>query len=127
MIRHGDSEKPTCHFGIPDYAQALDHACQILNLHRAHVIGNSVGEVLAIEAAASFPEKVDKLVLVGCPVWDVFTAKDGDFDRRFQEGNDLLHNNIVNPERVILPGLGHIPQVEDPEAFLEPLLPFLKT
>ena len=51
----------------------------------------------------------------------------GDFDRRFQEGKDLLHNNIVNSKRVILPGLGHIPQVEDPEAFLESLLPFLTT
>ena len=51
----------------------------------------------------------------------------GDFDRRFQEGKDLLHNNIVNSERVILRGLEHIPQIEDPEAFLEPLMPFLKT
>ena len=50
----------------------------------------------------------------------------GDFDRRFQEGKDLLHNNIINSKRVILPGLGHIPQVENPEAFLESLLPFLK-
>jgi pimeloyl-ACP methyl ester carboxylesterase len=205
MMGHGDSDKPSRHFGIPDYAQALDQACQILNIHRAHVVGNSVGAVLAIETAASFPERVDKLVLVGCPVWDVYTAKErfrkgaqidaqgmpthqtlktlidattfanprqewldasnqlrtkaglwygklweslahynimarlpriqasstmvlyGDFDRRFQEGKDLLHNNIVNSKRVILPGLGHIPQVEDPEAFLESLLPFLTT
>ena len=40
----------------------------------------------------------------------------GDFDRRFQKGKTLLHNNIINSERVILPGLGLIPQVEDPEA-----------
>ena len=51
----------------------------------------------------------------------------GDFDRRFQKGKNLLHNNIINSERVILPGLGLIPQVEDPEAFWEPLVPFLKT
>ena len=192
MMGHGDSDKPNRHFGIPDYVQSLDQACQILNIHRAHVVGNSVGEVLAIETAASFPERVDKLVLVGSPVWDSFTAKErfktgaqidergmpthqtlktlidattfsnprqewldasnrlrdkaglwygklweslanynimarlprirasstmvlyGDFDRRFQEGKDLLHNNIVNSKRLILPGLGHIPQVEDP-------------
>ena len=97
-MEHGNSDKPNRHFGIPDYAQALDQACQILNIHRAHVVDNSVGAVLAIEATASFPER-----------------------------QNLLHNNIINSERVILPGLGHIPQVEDPEAFLEPLLPSLKT
>ena len=56
MMGHGDSDKPSRRFGIPDYAQALDQACQILNIHRAHVVGNSVGAVLAIETAASFPE-----------------------------------------------------------------------
>ncbi len=98
MMGHGDSDKPNRQFNIPDYARALDQACQILNIHRTHVVGNSVGAVLAIETTASFPER-----------------------------QNLLHNNIINSERVILPGLGHVPQVEDPEAFWEPLLPSLKT
>ena len=38
--------------------------------------GNSVGAVLATETAASFPERVDKLTLVGAPVWNAFTAKE---------------------------------------------------
>ena len=57
MMEHGNSDKPNRHFGIPDYAQALDQACQILNIHRAHVVGNSVGAVLAIETTASFSER----------------------------------------------------------------------
>jgi pimeloyl-ACP methyl ester carboxylesterase len=204
MLGHGDSDKPTRHFNLPDYAQALDHACQVLNIHRAHIVGNSVGAVLATETAASFPERVDKLVLVGCPVYDPHTAKDrlkaaanqydskgtpkprtlkslkesttfaeprqewldannqsrakagiwvsklmealsnydimsrlpqvkasstmvlyGEVDR-LSEGADLLLNNIVNAQKVTLPGLGHIPQVEDPEAFLGAVLPFLE-
>ena len=203
MLGHGDSDKPTRHFNIPDYAQALDHACQVLNIHRAHIIGNSVGAVLATETAASFPERVDKLALVGCPVWSPFTAKErlkesasgfdskgmpkprtmkslkeagifanprqewleannqsraqagiwygklmdalahydlmsrlprikasatmviyGEIDR-LREGEELLHNNIINAQKVVLPGLGHFPQVEDPEVFLGALLPFL--
>ena len=76
MLGHGESDKPNRHFSLPDYAQALDHACQVLNIHRAHVVGNSVGAVLATETAARFPERVDKLVLVGCPVYDPHTAKE---------------------------------------------------
>ena len=204
MLGHGNSDKPNRHFNLPDYAQALDHACQVLNIHRAHLVGNSVGAVLATETAASFPERVDKMVLVGCPVYDPHTAKDrlkaganqfdpngipkprtlkglkeattfanprqewldannqsrakagvwvskltealsyydlksrlpmvkasstmvlyGEVDR-LGEGAGLLVNNITNAQSVVLPGVGHIPQVEDPEAFLEVVLPFLE-
>ncbi len=205
MLGHGESDKPTRPFAIPDYARALDHACQVLNIHRAHVIGNSVGAILATETAASYPERVDKLVLVGCPVWPSHTAKErvqeiadgydenglpkpqtlesmkerttfanpkqewvdasnhsrsqagvwvgklmhslsyydvmarlplvnptatmvmyGEVDR-LRDGEELLHNNIVNATKVVLPGLGHIPQIEDPEAFIGALLPFLNS
>ncbi len=205
MLGHGESEKPKRDFNIPDYARALDHACQLLNIHRGHYVGNSVGAILATEMAASFPERLDKLVLVGCPVWDAYTAKQrlqessagyddqglpkprslqdlkegttfaepqqewvdamngtraqagvwvgklmnslahydvmsrlpriqasstlvmyGEADR-LREGEDLLHQNIVNASKVVLPGLGHIPQIEDPEAFIGALLPFLES
>ena len=204
MLGHGESDKPTRHFGIPDYANALDHACQLLNIHRGHYLGNSVGAVLATEMAASFPERLDKLVLVGMPVWPAFTAPQrlaesaggydddglpkprsmedvrasttfadpqpewveaqnqtraqagvwvknlmeslsyydvmsrlpmikasatmvmyGEIDR-LRDGEELLHNNIRNATKVVLPGLGHIPQIEDPEAFVGALLPFLQ-
>ncbi len=204
MLGHGESDKPSRHFNIPDYANALDHACQILNIHRGHYVGNSVGAILAAEMAASFPERLDKLVLVGCPVWDPRTAAQrlqdsaGDYDAddmpkprtleglkerttfadprqewvdamnetraqagvwvkklshalahydimarlpmiqsratlvmygehdRLRDGEELLHNNIANASKAILPGLGHIPQIEDPEVFVDSLLAFLK-
>ena len=44
-----------------------------------------------------------------------------------RDGEELLHNNIVNSSMKILPGLGHIPQIEDPEAFVTTLLPFLNS
>ena len=71
MIGHGESDKPTRHYiSMPDHAQALNDACQQLNINRAHFVGNSVGASLAVEMAAGFPERVDKIVLVGCPVWN---------------------------------------------------------
>ena len=69
MLGHGESDKPKRHFNLPDYASALDHACQVLNIHRAHYVGNSVGAVLATETAASGPARGDKLVLVVGPVF----------------------------------------------------------
>ncbi len=203
MLGHGDSDKPQRHFNLPDYARALDEACQVLNIHRAHIVGNSVGAALAVETAASFPDRVDKLTLVGAPVWNAFNAREGlaytmaQYDDeglpkpltlqelkdattfaepkeewlnrnnasrakagpwvrnlmeslawydimsrlpmvkasstlvlygeidRLRDGEELLHNNIVNARKVILPGIGHIPQVEDPDAFLNTLMPFL--
>ena len=67
MLGHGESDKPNRHFNIPDYARALDHACQLMNIHRGHYVGNSVGACLATEMAASYPERLDKLALVGVP------------------------------------------------------------
>ena len=74
MLGHGKSDKPSITFSIPDYAEALDDACQILNIHRAHFIGNSVGACLAAEMAANYPDRIDKLGLVGCPVYTVQEA-----------------------------------------------------
>ena len=204
MLGHGESDKPTRHFNLADYALALDHACQVLNIHRGHYMGNSVGACLATEMAASYPDRLDKLVLVGCPVWDPRTAAQrlqeaaanfddnglpkprtlqevktattfanprqewvdatnetraqagawvyklleslayydimarlprikatatlvmyGEIDR-LRDGEELLHNNIINASKTVLPGLGHIPQIEDPEAFVTSLLPFLQ-
>ena len=204
MLGHGQSDKPTRHFNIPDYARALDDACQVLNIHRGHYVGNSVGACLAVEMAASYPERVDKLALVGCPLWNPWhgsqrvadTAADyddqglpkprdleqlqqratyanprqewldatnetrqqaGEWVRNLhqslsyydllsrlplikatatlvlygeldtlRDGAELLYNNIVNARKVILPGLGHIPQIEGPEPFNNALLPFLR-
>jgi len=204
MLGHGESDKPNRHFNLPDYAKALDEACQLLNIHRGHYLGNSVGACLATEMAASYPERLDKLVLVGCPVWDPYTASQrlsdtaanydadglakprtleemrtqttfaeprqewvdatnqtraqagvwvknlmdslayydvlsrlprikasatlvmyGEHDR-LRDGEELLHNNIANASKKILPGLGHIPQIEDPKTFVDALLSFLQ-
>lgn len=203
MLGHGESDKPLKEFAIPDFARALDHAMQVLNIHRAHIVGNSVGAVLAVELAASYPDRVDRLVLVGGPVWDPRTAsqrlKEGEanYDEKgmprprtleetkasgtfvnprpewvdrsnelraqagiwfrksmealasydivsrlprvkatstlvlngehdpLRDGEDMLRYNIPNASKVVLPGLGHIPQIEDPEAFVSAVLDFL--
>ena len=204
ILGQGDSDKPRRDFNMPDYGRSMDHAMQVMNIHRAHVIGNSVGGTLAVELAASYPDRVDRLVLVGAPVADPKNAaqrikdREASYDEqgmpvpqtleelkaaatfadprpewvektnelrtkagvwvqktmealewydimsrlpriqakatlvlygqhdRLRDGEDLLYNNIANATKVVLPGLGHLPQIEDPEAFVSAVLPFLR-
>ena len=70
MLGHGLSEKPKRDFSMPDFGRTLNQAMEKLNIPGAHIVGNSVGALLAIELAASYPSKVNKLVLVGAPVTD---------------------------------------------------------
>jgi pimeloyl-ACP methyl ester carboxylesterase len=49
---------------MPGYARLLDTLLDQLGLERAAVVGNSMGGLIAAELAASFPERVERLVLV---------------------------------------------------------------
>ena len=205
MLGHGQSDKPSMDFTLSDYAQSLDHAMQELNIGNTHVMGNSVGAMLAVELAASFPNRVDRLVLVGTPVWDTRVAAqflrdteagyDGDgialprtaedlhadgqltnptsevvekynalraqsgvwFRKTMEtltwydlvsrlhqvkasatlivysdrdsliQGQDMLLYNISNASKTVLPGLAHIPRIDDAQAFVAAVLPFLES
>jgi pimeloyl-ACP methyl ester carboxylesterase len=49
---------------MPGYARLLSKLLEQLGLERAAVVGNSMGGLIAAELAASFPERVERLVLV---------------------------------------------------------------
>ena len=71
MMGHGESDDPPVEsFSIPDIARTTHHAMQALEILKAHFIGNLAGASLSIEMAASYPERVDKLVLAPPPVVD---------------------------------------------------------
>ena len=75
ILGHGDSEEPPREsFSIPDHGRTMNQAMDSLGIKRAHVLGNLSGASLAIEMAASYPEKVDKLVLAVPPVIDPRTT-----------------------------------------------------
>ena len=74
MLGHGQSEKPATDLSMPDFARATANAMREIGIDRAHVVANSVGAVVAVELAASYPDRVDRLVLVGCPARDIRTA-----------------------------------------------------
>jgi pimeloyl-ACP methyl ester carboxylesterase len=55
-------------FDLYQAADSLVGWMQHMGLHKAHIVGHSMGGFVAIDLAARFPAHVDKLVLVGAAV-----------------------------------------------------------
>lgn len=70
MFGHGDSEKPSKNLLIEDYARSVVQFMDRRKIEKAVVCGNSVGALIAVELGAAFPQRAEKLVLVGCPARD---------------------------------------------------------
>jgi len=64
QIGFGKSDKPLVNYRIRTYVDFLDQFCKQLKIDRATLVGNSMGGWIAAMFAASFPDRVDKLVLV---------------------------------------------------------------
>ena len=63
QIGFGKSDKPLVNYRIRTYVDFLDQFCKQLGIERATLIGNSMGGWIAAMYTASFPDRVDKLVL----------------------------------------------------------------
>jgi len=64
QIGFGKSDKPLVNYRIRTYVDFLDQFCKQLKIERATLVGNSMGGWIAAMFTASFPDRVDKLVLV---------------------------------------------------------------
>lgn len=78
QIGFGKSDKPFVNYRIRTYVDFLDEFCRELKIERATLVGNSMGGWIAVMFAATFPERVDKLVLVDAAGY----APPKDFDKR---------------------------------------------
>lgn len=60
----GDSDKPETGYSIPIHAQDLAEIIDALELDRPVVVGHSLGAFIAQQFAATYPEKLSKLILI---------------------------------------------------------------
>ncbi|MFC1974665.1 alpha/beta fold hydrolase [Chloroflexota bacterium] len=67
LMGHGNSGKPNMNYEIYHYAENVIELMDILGISTARVIGNSIGAMISLEMSVSFPQRVVKQVLVGCP------------------------------------------------------------
>ncbi|MBW1691351.1 MAG: alpha/beta hydrolase [Deltaproteobacteria bacterium] len=69
-IGFGDSYKPRREGSIEEYARGVIRFLDAMAIARTSLVGHHTGGVIAVEVAASFPERVDKLVLSSTPYVD---------------------------------------------------------
>jgi non-heme chloroperoxidase len=62
---HGDSDRPASGYTFPDFANDVIAFMDAKDVKRAIIVGHSMGSFVAQHVAASAPERVEKLVLVG--------------------------------------------------------------
>jgi pimeloyl-ACP methyl ester carboxylesterase len=65
LLGHGDSDKPRGDYSIAGYANGMRDLLSVLDIERATVVGHSLGGGVALQFAYQFPERCERLVLVG--------------------------------------------------------------
>ena len=65
LLGHGESDKPRADYSIAAYACGMRDLLSVLDIDRVTVIGHSLGGGIAMQFAYQFPERCERLVLVG--------------------------------------------------------------
>ncbi len=69
FLGYGDSDEAPRQYQIPDHARTVVGFMDSLGIDKASVVGHHAGAQVGVELAASWPERVEKLVLSSCPYW----------------------------------------------------------
>ena len=62
---HGDSERPVAGYSMDELAADVERFLDARGIARATVVGHSMGSLVARRFAATRPERIDRLVLIG--------------------------------------------------------------
>jgi len=65
LLGHGESDKPRGDYSIAGYANGLRDLTSMLDIERVTVVGHSLGGGIALQFAYQFPERCERLALVG--------------------------------------------------------------
>ena len=65
LLGHGESDKPRADYSVGGFANGMRDLLTVLGIDRATVVGHSFGGGVAMQFAYQFPERTERLVLVG--------------------------------------------------------------
>ncbi|MFJ5214477.1 alpha/beta fold hydrolase [Streptomyces sp. NPDC088354] len=65
LLGHGESERPRADYAVAAYACGMRDLLGVLEVDRVSVVGHSLGAGVAMQFAYQFPERCERLVIVG--------------------------------------------------------------
>jgi pimeloyl-ACP methyl ester carboxylesterase len=65
LLGHGRSDKPRADYSVAAYANGMRDLLGVLGVERVTIVGHSLGGGVAMQFAYQYPERVERLVLVG--------------------------------------------------------------
>ncbi len=65
LLGHGVSDKPRADYSVGGYANGMRDLLTVLGIDRVTVVGHSFGGGVAMQFAYQFPERTERLILVG--------------------------------------------------------------
>src|SRR3954452_11507062 len=65
LLGHGLSDKPRADYSVGGYANGMRDLLTVLGIDKVTVVGHSFGGGVAMQFAYQFPERTERLVLVG--------------------------------------------------------------
>jgi len=81
---YGNSDKAPRKYQMEDYARSVISFLDALNIDNTSIVGHHTGAAIAVEVAVTQPERVDKLILSGCPYYEDEMREALLHDERFQ-------------------------------------------
>src|SRR5688500_17641249 len=77
LFGYGESDRPwDADFGIAAQAEYLDHALTALRVNVPTLVGLGLGGSVALRLAATRPDRVERLVLVNTPAFDLLPGRE---------------------------------------------------
>ncbi|MEV6651841.1 alpha/beta hydrolase [Streptomyces sp. NPDC051219] len=65
LLGHGGSDKPRADYSVAAYANGVRDLLGVLGIERSTLVGHSLGGGVAMQFAYQYPERTERLVLVG--------------------------------------------------------------
>ena len=65
LLGHGQSDKPRADYSVGGYANGMRDLLTVLGIDKVNVVGHSFGGGVAMQFAYQFPERTERLMLVG--------------------------------------------------------------